>query len=135
MFRLYRLGYAPEKGIPKNYHYIREDPSYNFCFDALISKKESFTFDEIINCLKKSFLHADYLGCCSVIYWEYYKEFYDWIIESFEQNNIQNIKTIKKFYKKTLIRWVDFVKHSDDTMYPQNEYFRLMKKEIEKHLQ
>lgn len=133
MFKLYRVGHAPSKSIPKDYHYIKEDPSYNFYFHALISKKESFAFDEIINCLKHCFSKADYLGCCSIIYWEYYKEFYDWIVENFKQNNPQNIRIIKKFYKKTLIRWVEFVKHSDDTIYPQNEYFRLMKNEIDNY--
>lgn len=134
MFKLYRIGHTSTKSIPGDYHCVREDPSYKFYAYALISKRKSFTFDEIINCLKKAFFKADYLGCYSIIYWEYYKEFYDWIIESFEQKNIQNIKTIKRFYKKALIRWVDFAKYSDDTMFPQNEYFILMKKEIEKHL-
>ncbi len=124
------------RDIPAGYYVINTDPSYLMRYDEiLICKKEMLTFDELIHCLKQCFSKADYFGCYSIIYWEYYKEFYDWIIESFEQNNTQNIKTIKKFHRKALFRWVEFIRHSDDTLYPQNEYFRLMKKEIEKHLQ
>ena len=68
----------------------------------------------------------------SMIYWKYYQEFYQWIKNSIECNNTRNIRIIKKFSKKALNRWLEFVEHSDDTMCPQNHYFRLMHKELEK---
>ena len=124
------------RDIPNGHYAINTDPSYLMRYEEiLICKKEMPTFDEVIDCLKKCVLKADYLGCYSLIYWTYYKEFYGWIRESFKQNNRANIKLIKKFYKQALLRWIYFIKHSDDTLYPQKEYFGLMKKEIEKHLQ
>ena len=136
MFRLvYQESHCTKiKDIPSNYHYIQGDPSYKFYGNVLICKKEKPTFDEIINCLERCFFKADYLGCYSLIYWEYYKEFYEWIKQSFMDNNASNIRIIKRFYKKALLRWVQFVKYSDDTFYPQNEYFRQMQREIEGHL-
>lgn len=123
------------KDIPDGYYPIEIDPSYSMGYDIiLICQKEFFSFDEVINCLKECFLKADYLGCYSLIYWKYYKEFYCWIKENLKLDNASSIKTITKFYNRALLRWVDFIKYSDDTLYPQNEYFRLMKREIENYL-
>ena len=136
MFKLINIGIhsTKAKNIPSDYHSIRVDPSYCTYGNILICKKEKPTFDEIINCLKQCFFKADYVGCYSFIYWEYYKEFYDWIKQSFEDNNTSNIRIIKKFYKKALLRWIQFVRYSDDSFYPQNEYFRQMLRQIESHL-
>ena len=133
MFRFYNTA---NKDIPKGYYSVRLDPScqyydsYGYC-TTLICKKENLAFNEIIDCLKKSFWKADYIGCYSYIYWQYYKEFYEWIVQTSNHENTLNRKIIKRFYKKALLRWIAFIEHSDDTLYPQNEYFRKMQKAIE----
>ncbi len=135
MFKFYSLISASGKikDVPKGYYAIESDPSYCLGYqEILVCSKQSLTFDELILCLKKCFIKADYVGCYSLIFWKYYKEFYEWIKKSYENNNTSNIRIIKKFYKKFLVRWLKFTKHSDDTLYPQNKYFLLMQKEIEK---
>lgn len=67
-----------------------------------------------------------------MIYWKHYEAFYQWIKESVASKNAENIKVIKKFQKKALSRWLEFIEGSDNTFYPQNEYFRKMQTEIEK---
>ena len=121
------------KDVPKGYYDIDHDPSYQFGYsEKLICSQPSLSFNEVVRCLEKCFTKADYIGCYSLIYWKYYIEFYQWIKNSIECNNTRNIRIIKKFSKKALSRWLEFIEHSDDTMYPQNNYFRLMQKEIEK---
>ena len=133
MFRFYNV---TNKCVPKGYYSVDLDPSYR-SYDthshrtALICKKENLAFDEIIDCLKRCFLKADYIGCYSFIYWQYYKEFYEWIVQNVNHKNASNKKVIKRFYKKALLRWIAFIKYSDDILYPQNEYFRKMQKAIE----
>lgn len=133
MFRFYNVA---NKRVPKGYYSVNLDPSYrtydsySYC-TALIYKKENPAFNEIIDCLKKCFRKADYIGCYSFIYWRYYKEFYEWIVQNVNHKNASNKKVIKRFYKKALLRWIAFIQYSDDTLYPQNEYFRKMKNAIE----
>jgi|GEM_PF-3172525 len=132
MFKFHRFISISGKSrnIPDGYYAIDPDPSY--CLgdqEILICSKQSPTFEELICCLKKTFRKADYVGCYSLIYWKYYKEFYEWIRISYQSNNKLNKKVINKFKQKALVRWLKFIEHSDDTLYPQNEYFRLMQKE------
>ena len=121
------------KDCPKGYYSIDADPS---CLmgngEEIISRQQNPSFDEILRCLKKCFTKADYLGCYSMIYWKHYEAFYQWIKESVASQDAKNIKVIKQFHKKALGRWLEFIEHSDDTLYPQNEYFRKMYVEIKK---
>ena len=98
----------------------------------IICRQRDPSFDDVLGCLKKCFTKADYLGCYSMIYWKHYEAFYQWIKESVASGDAANIKIIKKFYKKALRRWLEFIERSDDTFYPQNEYFRKMYVEIQK---
>lgn len=137
MFKSYRIYSHSIQGRnnPKGYYNIHIEPTgLSGSETAIVCSKEHPTFDEVIDCLKKCVFKADYIGCYSFIYWEYYKEFYKWIKQSFEHNDTLNIRIIKKFYKKALLRWLKFIEYSDDTLYPQNEYFRMMYKEIAKYL-
>ncbi len=137
MFKSYRIHshsiYC--RNIPNGYYNIHIEPTgMSERETVIVCSKEYPTFNEIIDCLKKCIFKADYIGCYSFIYWEYYKEFYEWIKQTFESKNSPNIRIIKKFYRKALVRWLEFSEHSDDTIYPQNEYFRMMHKEIAKYL-
>lgn len=137
MFKSYRIhSHSIQCGnSPKGYYNIHIEPTgLSGSETAIVCSKEHPTFDEIINCLKKCIFKADYIGCYSFIYWEYYREFYEWTKQSFERNDTLNIRIIKKFYKKALLRWLKFIEYSDDTLYPQNEYFQMMYKEIAKYL-
>ena len=121
------------KDYPKGYYSIDADPSYRMGYaKTIICRQQNPSFDEILRCLKKCFTKADYLGCYSMIYWKHYEAFYQWIKESVASQNAKNIKVIKQFHKKALGRWLEFIEHSDDTLYPQNEYFRKMYVEIKK---
>lgn len=121
------------KDTPKGYYSIDADPSYRMGYaEMIICRQQNLSFDDMLRCLNKCFTEADYVGCYSIIYWNYYKEFYQWIKECVASRNAANIKIIKKFRKKALCRWLGFIKHSDDTLYPQNEYFRKMYAEIQK---
>ncbi len=136
MFRFCIIYHNKEnRGIPKGYYTINLAPGYPHFYNwgtsrVLICKNPNPPFNEIIDCLKKCFLKTDYIGCYSLIYWKYYKEFYEWIKQSFEHNNRLSIKVIKRFYKKALVEWVKFINYNNDTFNPQNEYFRLMNKVI-----
>ena len=134
MFKCYRVTHGHYKEAPKGYYGIKTEPTGLCSGIAIFCSKEHPTFDEIVDCLSKSIFKADYLGCYSFIYWEYYKDFYEWIKQSFEDKNTSNIKIIKRFYKKALARWIKFVEYSDDTFHPQNEYFRMMGIEIDNHM-
>ena len=136
MFKSYRtLSHSRRhRDKPKGYYHIHDEPTGLKGYETMIvCSKRHPTFDEIIDCLQKCIFKADYVGCYSFIYWEYYEEFYEWIKRSFENNNTLNLRIIKKFYKKALLRWLEFIECSDDTLNPQNEYFRMMKQEIERH--
>ena len=133
MFKIIRTNFSNSKGkdVPEGYYAVDIDPSYNLGYhELLVCQRESITFDEMICCLQKCFLKADYLGCYSLIYWKYYKEFYNWIVFSLQEKEILNKIIIIRFYNKALLRWIKFIEYSDDTFYPQNEYFRLMQNEI-----
>jgi len=134
MFRSYRVTHGRYKKVPQGYYEFKTEPTGMCQGIAIFCSKEHPTFDEIIECLRRCIFEADFLGCYSFIYWEYYKEFYEWIKQNLEDNNISNLKIIKKFYKKALVRWIKFVEYSDDDFYPQNEYFRMMGREINKNL-
>ena len=133
MFKSYRFFPHAMKyrDKPQSYYDILLEPTGMIGYETVIvCSKEHPTFNEIINCLRKCIFKADYVGCYSFIYWEYYKEFYEWIKRSFEHNNTSDIRIIRKFYRRALVRWLKFIKYSDDTLYPQNEYLRKMHEEI-----
>ena len=133
MFKSYRIysHIAKYRNKPQGYYDIILEPTgLNGSGNAIVCSKEHPTFNEIVDCLRKCIFKADYVGCYSFIYWEYYMEFYEWIKQSFEHNNTSNIRIIKRFYKRALVRWLKYIEHSDDTFHPQNEYFRMMQKEI-----
>lgn len=131
MFRFCRLDRTKEnKGIPKGYCSINLAPGYSRYYSwgtprALVCKNYP-TFDQMINCLKKAFVKNDYIGCYSLIYWKYYREFYEWIKESFEKNDAANIKIIKRFYHKSLVHWVMYTSPSKNASLSQKEHFRMM---------
>ena len=113
--------------IPNNLFPIQSDPSLKYEV-YIFSKKRDVMFDEVLDIFYKSMNRNNYLGAMSLIYFKYYNEFYDFLVSI-----TKDIKLIKKyrkatlkFYKKYLIRWIEFIKYSDDTMYPQNEVFRKM---------
>ena len=117
----------PWKKIPNNLFPIQSDPSLKYEV-YIFSKKRDVMFDEVLDIFYKSINKNDYLGAMSLIYFKYYNEFYKFLIEISENMNLTKKykKAILKFYKNYLVKWIEFIKYSDDTMYPQNEVFRKM---------
>lgn len=107
------------------------DPSLRF-YKAIFCKKQNVPFKEILQIVLKTYSRIEYLGATAFIYWTYYKEFYDFLLDVSADDKKKKLykKAIKRFLKRTLNRWVEFVKYSDDILYPQNEYFRKMQKII-----
>ena len=117
----------PWQKIPNDIFPIVSDPTLkNEVY--IFMKKNYISFEETLNIFLKTNNKNNYIGATSLIYFKYYVEFYHFLIDVFE-NPIKlkkYKKRILKFYKKTLCRWVSFIRYSDDTMYPQNEIFRNM---------
>lgn len=117
----------PWEKVPNTLFPIDCDPSLG-CEVYVFTKKRDITFEEVIHIYFKSMNRNDYLGAMSLIYFKYYNEFYDFLVEISKDMSLKKKyrKATLKFYKKYLIRWIKFVKFSDDTMFPQNEVFRKM---------
>lgn len=84
-----------------------------------------FSFEYVWKIFLSSYNKTNYLGAMSLIICVYYKEFYDTLIN---QDRIKLKRQIVKFKKNYLSRWVDFIKYSDNTKYPQNQYISLIDK-------
>lgn len=56
----------------------------------------------------------------SIIYNNYYLEFYDYLSKC----NEKELQVIKDTIFKILQKWSDFMKRSDDTLYSQNEIIK-----------
>ena len=112
---------------PRNAYPVRQDPTgkHRFC---LYTRKEKFSFEEIWNMFLRIGRPTEYYGAMSLIYWEFYNELYErlQVIVANGEYRRKYRRAIRKFYRKYLQRWVDFVRCSDDTMFPQNEVFRQM---------
>ncbi len=126
---------SPWEKVPSNLFSIECDPSLKYEV-YIFSKKKDVTFDEVLEIFNKSINRNDYLGAMSLIYFKYYNEFYKFLVEISENINLTKKyrKSTLKFYKKYLVRWLEFIKHSDDTMYPQNKVFRKMDTIITRNL-
>lgn len=118
--------------IPVGLYPIDCAPSLNYEV-YLFSRKKDVSFAEVIHIFFNSFSKTDLLGAVSLIYYKYYNEFYEYIFNlSTEQKLSKKQKwAVKRFYKRHLIKWIEFIKYSDDTMYLQNEVFRRLSKLIE----
>lgn len=91
----------------------------------LYSNQEKISFDDVWNIFLSSHNKTNYLGAMSLIYFVYYKEFYEKLKN---QDRAKLKRRITKFKKNYLLRWVDFINYSDDAQYPQNQYIRLIYK-------
>lgn len=99
----------------------------------LFSKTENVSFDEVVYIILHSFNKTNLLGAASLVYFKYYNEFYEYILNLSTKQKLSKKQkwAVKRFYKRYLIKWIEFIKYSDDTMYPQNEVFRMLSKLIE----
>ena len=118
--------------IPKGLLPIKSDPTLKH--EVYIFSKKEISFQEVLKIYLRSFNKNDYLGAMSLIYFKYYNELYDFLILSSQESKLlrKHKKAARKFYKSYLIRWVDFIKYSDDNLYPQNKIFREMENLIAK---
>ncbi len=125
MFK-FKIRYPYEKPLKGNWYGLDCDPTLkNEMF--LFANKKVITFDEVVQIYNKSLNRIDYLGAMSLIYFKYYKEFYEYLIKQEEfDSRYREKRVVRKFKKLYLNRWLAFIKFSDDTMYPQNHYIRLM---------
>lgn len=92
----------------------------------LYANKKDISFDECICIFEKTLCKTNFLGVMSLIYFKYYREFYDYLFELRCNSRFNNTRRISIFKKKYLDRWIEFIKHSDDCFYPQNNYFMKM---------
>lgn len=118
--------------IPNGLIPIKSDPSLKY--EVYIFSKKEISFQEVLKIYLRSFNKNDYLGAMSLIYFKYYNELYDFLMLSFQKSKLlkKHKKAARKFYKNYLIRWLDFIKYSDDNLYPQNKIFREMEHLIAK---
>jgi len=127
MFKTVAIYHLLKYNNPRYTYPILEDPTTK-CDIYLFARKESFLFEEVWD----MFLHigrpTEYYGAMSLIYWEFYNELYErlQVIAANEEYRRKYLRAIKKFYRKYLQRWVEYVRYSDDAMFPQNEVFRKM---------
>ena len=121
----------PYSSMPHGLYPIDCDPSLKYEV-YIFAKKETICFEEIIDIYLRPFNRNDYLGAMSLVYFKYYDRFYDFLLQvSKDEELLRKYKRATvRFYKKYLKRWISFIRHSDDTMYPQNEVFRNMEKVV-----
>ena len=114
------------KKIPDNLFPIDCDPSGPELY--IFSKEKTVTFNEVISIIFKTHRKNDYLAAISLIYFKYYNEFYDFLKHCAKDQILSKKykRVIMRFYKNHLRRWIEFVKCSDDTLFPQNFVFRKM---------
>lgn len=104
---------------------IECDPTNDF--EAYIFvRKPVPDFNEIWNILTHTRRSEVLLGCYSLLYFVFYKELKLKIIDilSSEYSLNENKKKLEVFIKNRLNKWLTFIKRSDDSLYPQNQYFR-----------
>jgi hypothetical protein len=110
---------------------IPSDPTYQLDYFVFVVVPLP-TFKTTWHHYFSTVLTSEKRGCRSLFYFYYYKELLDEIKvsinEDFSQNNINDIY---KFYDDVLVKWLEFIKYSDDTLYEQNQYFIEMAKLIE----
>lgn len=123
---------SPYGKIPEGLYPIVCAPSLKYEV-YLFSKSKNLSFDEVVHIILRSFSKTDLLGAASLVYYKYYNEFYEYLHNlSTEQKLGKKQKwAVKRFYKRHLTKWIEFIKYSDDTMYPQNEVLRKLSKLIE----
>ena len=134
--RMFYVRQCPDYGsmhtafLPKNLYYITSDPTKS---RALYARKAEFSFEEVWAAFLRFGRAQEYYGAMSLVYWQFYNELYGKLqeIAKDEVATRKYRRPILKFYRKYLKRWVAFVQHSDDTLYPQNQVFRQMASLIE----
>ncbi len=93
----------------------------------VFANKPNVTFDEVLKIFCHSLSRVNYLGAMSLIYFKYYVEFYEYLKDCISKDpKFKTSFKVKRFKKRYLKKWIAFIKYSDDTMYPQNDYFRKM---------
>ena len=124
IFKIKNISPYQTNRIPVGYYVVRLEPTQKYPdFILLLSKKEQVAFEDVVRIFLRSVDRSDYLGAMSLIYWKYYYEFYDFLEASLTNSILRKKyrKAVLKFNKRYLKRWIEFIKYSDDTMYPQNE--------------
>lgn len=115
----------PHDRLPNSKLYAIDcDPTLKYEI-YLYANKVDVSFEECIHIYEKSLNKTNYLGAMSLIYFKYYKEFYEYLLNKRNNSSFKDRK-IRKFKTRYLDRWIEFVKRSDDSLCPQNEYFRKM---------
>jgi len=119
--------YDPYSKVDKKWNPIPSDPSTKYEV-YLYSKKMDVTFRDVMRIYLYSFSRVDYYGVMSLIYSKYYREFYYFLLDVSKNESMRKKYRSRnlKFYRNYLERWSEFVKYSDDTAYPQNEYIKKM---------
>lgn len=109
-----------------NWYRFQRDPTHNYYSYHFVNKPD-VTFEEVVNIFCHSLSKVNYFGAMSFIYFKYYAEFYEYLKDSISKDpKFKTSFKVKRFKKRYLNKWIAFIKYSDDTMYPQNDYFRKM---------
>lgn len=121
----------PFSKIPNGLIPIESEPTLKY--EVYIFSKKEISFEEVLKIYLRPFHKNDYLGAMSLIYFKYYNELYEFLTLSSQEPKLvkKYKKATIKFYKNYLNRWIDFIKYSDDNLYPQNKVFKEMAYVIE----
>ena len=123
----FTYAYKQPHRATQNLHEIQADPSLKY-ETFVFAKKKDISFEEVLHIMLTSNSRSDYVGATSLIYFRYYNEFYSFLTQiSQSPLELRKRKRALSKFKKVLCRWLDFIKYSDDTLYPQNEVFRKMR--------
>ena len=121
---------------------IDSDPTISLRYEEyLFVKAPTPQFEQVWNLYTETMNRNEKLGCASLFYFTYYTELRNRIeeITGDEKQLLINIRVLKMFVKESLINWLEFIKRSDDTLYPQNIVFKeiaaILKPLFPKHLE
>lgn len=91
----------------------------------MFSSQNEISFEKCIKLLG-SFFNINILAALSIIYYNYSKEYLDYI----GNNSHANLMLIRFRTYKIMLRWKKMLERSDDTLYPQNKYIRDIIREL-----
>ncbi len=103
----------------KGFREFLVEPTYG---DVIMyTSLDEINFEKCIELLRSCF-KINVLAAMSIIYYQYYKEYCDYVCNS----NFNDLLKIRRRSYKILLRWKKLLEVSDDLLYPQNKYLRII---------